>query len=101
MHYNGSSLLLWKSVRLDVTLNSGDTAGIGWQRQGDTPPLLGQTVKGVVYFTHNGRKLPATIDDVAGGMWPVVHIQKKVTVKILLYIEYVVIQWNENILAYG
>ncbi len=78
VHYNGSSLLQWKSVRLDVTLNSGDIAGIGWERQGDSPPLPGQTVKGIVYFTHNGRRLAPTLDDVAGGMWPVVHIQKKV-----------------------
>ena len=97
VHYNGSSLLLWKSVRLDVTLNSGDTAGIGWQRhtpsasssaaspQGpssSTAPSLPPTPsKGSVYFTHNGRKLQHTIDDVAGaGMWPVVHIQKKVRI---------------------
>ncbi len=27
MHYNGSSLLQWRSVRLDVTLDSGKIAG--------------------------------------------------------------------------
>ena len=78
-HYNGSSLLQWKSVRLEVTLNAGDVAGIGWERQGDdTQPLPGQQVKGQVYFTYNGERLAATLDDVSGGMWPVVHIQKKV-----------------------
>ena len=79
VHYNGSSLLQWKSVRLDCNLNSGDVAGVGWERQGDSAPLPGQTMKGLVYFTHNGRRLVATLDDVAGGMWPVVHIQRKVS----------------------
>ena len=65
-------------MRLDVSLAVGDVAGIGWERQGDSPPLPGQPVKGVVYFSHKGRRLPCVIDDVAGGMWPVVHIQKKV-----------------------
>ena len=78
MHYNGSSLLQWRSVRLDVALNSGDVAGIGWERSGDSPALHGQSVRGMVYFTHNGRRLTPTLEDVAGNMWPVVHIQKKV-----------------------
>ena len=54
------------------------SAGIGWERQGDSPALPGQPIKGLVYFTFNGKRLPATLEDVAGGMWPVVHIQKKV-----------------------
>ena len=78
VHYNGSSLLQWKSVRLDVTLGTGDVAGVGWERQEDTGNLHGQNGKGAVYFTYNGNRLPNTIDDVAGGMWPVIHIQKKV-----------------------
>ena len=52
--------------------------GIGWERQGDSPVLPGQPIKGLVYFTFNGKRLQATLEDVAGGMWPVVHIQKKV-----------------------
>ncbi len=52
--------------------------GIGWERQGDSPAVPGQPVRGVVYFTFNGKRLAATLEDVAGGMWPVVHIQKKV-----------------------
>ncbi|XP_055958013.1 probable E3 ubiquitin-protein ligase HECTD4 [Patella vulgata] len=73
VHYNGASLLQWRSVRMDITLGKGDIAGIGWERTGsniDNP-------KGRVYFTHQGQKLPNTIDDVSGGMFPVVHIQKK------------------------
>ncbi|XP_055995500.1 probable E3 ubiquitin-protein ligase HECTD4 isoform X2 [Ostrea edulis] len=78
VHYNGASLLQWRSVRLDVTLNAGDIAGIGWERTGESP-VQGQTPKGRVYFTYNGRRLNAYMDDVSGGMYPVVHIQKKNT----------------------
>ncbi|KAI8513246.1 putative E3 ubiquitin-protein ligase HTD4 [Branchiostoma belcheri] len=78
VHYNGSSLLQWKSARLDVTLSAGDVAGIGWERVGEAPSVQGEQVKGRVYFTYNGQRLPAVLDDVSGGMWPVIHIQKKV-----------------------
>ncbi|RVE68479.1 hypothetical protein OJAV_G00091690 [Oryzias javanicus] len=77
VHYNGSSLLQWKSVRLDVALLPGDVAGIGWERSEGTPPPPGQAPKGRVYFTYCGQRLSPFLDDVAGGMWPLVHIQKK------------------------
>lgn len=80
MHYNGASLLQWRSVRLDVTLSSGDLAGIGWERQGESSSVASQSGKGLVYFTYNGRRLPSTIDEVSGAMFPVVHIQKKVRI---------------------
>uniref|UniRef100_A0A8D1WY95 HECT domain-containing protein n=1 Tax=Sus scrofa TaxID=9823 RepID=A0A8D1WY95_PIG len=79
VHYNGSSLLQWKSVRLDVTLSPGDVAGIGWERTEGTPPPPGQPAKGRVYFTYCGQRLSPYLEDVSGGMWPVVHIQKKNT----------------------
>nr|XP_036869936.1 probable E3 ubiquitin-protein ligase HECTD4 isoform X2 [Manis javanica] len=79
VHYNGSSLLQWKSVRLDVTLSPGDVAGIGWERIEGTPPPPGQPAKGRVYFTYCGQRLSPYLEDVCGGMWPVVHIQKKNT----------------------
>nr|XP_019589541.1 PREDICTED: probable E3 ubiquitin-protein ligase HECTD4 isoform X6 [Rhinolophus sinicus] len=79
VHYNGSSLLQWKSVRLDVTLSPGDVAGIGWERTEGTPPPPGQPAKGRVYFTYCGQRLAPYLEDVSGGMWPVVHIQKKNT----------------------
>nr|XP_060642062.1 probable E3 ubiquitin-protein ligase HECTD4 isoform X2 [Anolis sagrei ordinatus] len=79
VHYNGSSLLQWKSVRLDVTLSPGDVAGIGWERSEGTPPPPGQPAKGRVYFTYCGQRLGPYLEDVSGGMWPVVHIQKKNT----------------------
>ncbi|TRY90504.1 hypothetical protein DNTS_002641, partial [Danionella cerebrum] len=79
VHYNGSSLLQWKSVRLDVALLPGDVAGIGWERVEGSPPPPGQPSKGRVYFTYCGQRLAPCLEDVAGGMWPVVHIQKKNT----------------------
>ncbi|XP_064424272.1 probable E3 ubiquitin-protein ligase HECTD4 [Latimeria chalumnae] len=79
VHYNGSSLLQWKSVRLDVALSPGDVAGIGWERTEGTPPPPGQPAKGRVYFTYCGQRLGPFLEDVSGGMWPVVHIQKKNT----------------------
>ncbi|KAG8597822.1 hypothetical protein GDO81_002399 [Engystomops pustulosus] len=79
VHYNGSSLLQWKSVRLDVALSPGDVAGIGWERTEGTPPPPGQPAKGRVYFTYCGQRLGPYLEDVSGGMWPVVHIQKKNT----------------------
>lgn len=79
VHYNGASLLQWRSVRLDVTLNAGDIAGIGWERT-DESPVQGQTPKGRVYFTYRGRLLSSNMEDVSGGMFPVVHVQKKVSV---------------------
>nr|XP_033812752.1 probable E3 ubiquitin-protein ligase HECTD4 isoform X2 [Geotrypetes seraphini] len=79
VHYNGSSLLQWKSVRLDVCLSPGDVAGIGWERMEGTPPPPGQPAKGRVYFTYCGQRLGPFLEDVSGGMWPVVHIQKKNT----------------------
>ncbi|XP_059171920.1 probable E3 ubiquitin-protein ligase HECTD4 isoform X2 [Physella acuta] len=76
VHYNGASLLQWRSVRLDVTLSAGDVAGIGWERMGDATDST-QTPKGQVYFTYNGHRLSSSLDNVSGAMYPVVHIQKK------------------------
>lgn len=56
----------------------GDVAGIGWERTEGTPPPPGQPAKGRVYFTYCGQRLSPYLEDVSGGMWPVVHIQKKV-----------------------
>lgn len=65
---------------------TGDVAGIGWERSEGTPPPPGQAPKGRVYFTYCGQRLSPVLEDVAGGMWPLVHIQKKVFyVKMLLF----------------
>lgn len=63
-----------------VCMNTGDVAGIGWERSEGTPPPPGQAPKGRVYFTYCGQRLSPILEDVAGGMWPLVHIQKKVGV---------------------
>ncbi|GFO01128.1 HECT domain-containing e3 ubiquitin protein ligase 4 [Plakobranchus ocellatus] len=76
VHYNGSSLLQWRSVRLEVNVGAGDVAGIGWERSGDVTNS-GVTPKGQVYFTYNGQRLNAFLDSVSGALYPVVHIQKK------------------------
>ena len=52
----------------EVTLSAGDVAGIGWEKVND---------KGQVYFTYNGQRLAASLDNVSGAMYPVVHLQKK------------------------
>lgn len=57
---------------------TGDVAGIGWERSEGTPPPPGQAPKGRVYFTYCGQRLSPSLEDVAGGMWPLIHIQKKV-----------------------
>jgi hypothetical protein len=61
-----------------LLLPIGDVAGIGWERSEGTPPPPGQAPKGRVYFTYCGQRLSPILEDVAGGMWPLVHIQKKV-----------------------
>ena len=80
VHYNGTSLLQWRSVRLDVTLGANEVAGIGWERNTDQPANTASP-KGTVFFTYKGQRLSATLDNVAGAMYPVVHIQKKVNWK--------------------
>ena len=32
VHYNGASLLQWRSIRLDISLGAADVIGIGWER---------------------------------------------------------------------
>ena len=63
----------------------GDVAGIGWERSECTPPPPGQAPKGRVYFTYGGQRLCPILEDVAGGMWPLVHIQKKVGLLFFLF----------------
>ena len=75
VHYNGQSLLQWRSLRFEVQLNPGDTLGIGWEKLfevSNTAPASGR-----VYFTLNGEKLDQALEYVNGNMYPVVHIQKK------------------------
>ncbi|XP_030847057.1 probable E3 ubiquitin-protein ligase HECTD4 [Strongylocentrotus purpuratus] len=79
IHYSGASLLRWKSVRLDITLKVGDVIGMGWQQNDDPPPLNGSGRAGHIFMTLNGHKFAPTLEEVSGGLWPVVHVQKKNT----------------------
>ena len=77
VHYNGSSLLQWRSLRFDVQLNPGDTLGIGWEKLFDASANIPSS--GTVYFTLNGVKLDQALEEVSGNMYPVIHVQKKNT----------------------
>ena len=96
VHYNGTSLLQWRSVRLDVTLGVGDVAGIGWERSTEQTPGGGSIPKGTVFFTFRGQRLTATLDNVAGAMYPVVQIQKKVSCAGLSRERWVVLGQTDN-----
>ena len=75
VHYNGQSLLQWRSLRFDVQLAPGDTLGFGYEKLTEATNLL--EASGRVYFTLNGVKLDQALENVKGNIYPVVHIQKK------------------------
>ena len=77
VHYNGSSLLQWRSLRFESHLNPGDTLGLGWEKVFEASGNIPSS--GTVYFTLNGIKLDQALEEVAGNVYPVVHIQKKNT----------------------
>ncbi len=76
VHYCGNSLLQWKSVKLDEFKN-GDIIGIGWKKQNSTQGEEQQRNDGTVFVTINGQKKTPEIDNVAGGLYPVVHAQNR------------------------
>ena len=69
VHYNGSSLLHWRSLRFESGLQPGDCLGIGWEK--------GNGLHGTVFFALNGRRLGQALEQVTTGLFPVVHIQRK------------------------
>ena len=64
VHYNGSNLMQWRSIRLDRSLNPGDRVTVTFR-------------DGRVMFSLNGVTSDQCFDDVTPEMYPVVHIQKK------------------------
>ena len=58
-------------------MKENDIIGCGYKKAED------QSDKGLVYFTCNGVRLADSLDGVESGLWPVIHIQKKV--KLLSY----------------
>ena len=69
VHYNGPSLLHWRSLRFESGLQPGDCLGIGWEK--------GIGSHGTVFFTLNGRRMDQALEQVASGLHPIVHIQRK------------------------
>ena len=54
-------------------MKENDVIGCGYKRGED------QSDKGLVYFTYNGDRLEQDLEGAQSGLWPVIHIQKKVT----------------------
>ena len=77
VHYNGSSLLQWRSLRFEAQINPGDTIGIGWEKVFEASGNIPSS--GTAYFTLNGVKLDQALENVSGNMYPVIHVQKKNT----------------------
>ena len=75
-HVKGDNLLEWKTFRLNNPLKNGDVVGCGWVR-GE------EGVKGTIYFTLNGDRLPHEFQETPAEMLPFLHIQKKVKMAII------------------
>lgn len=74
MLYRAGGLLQWKTVSLNVVMKENDIIGCGYKKAED------HSDKGLVYFTYNGQRLAENLDGVQSGLWPVIHIQKKVKI---------------------
>ena len=70
--YRTGGLLQWKTVSLNIVMKESDIIGCGYKKTEDHPD------KGLAYFTCNGQKLAENLEGVQAGLWPVIHIQKKV-----------------------
>ena len=75
VHYSGTSMLQWRSLRFNLQLTESDTLGIGWIRYKTTSKDTIDT--GSVFFTLNGTKLEQALENVSAKVFPIVHIQKK------------------------
>ena len=76
MHYEDGDPLSWSSVALNLSMREHDVIGCGWEGLGPTEETSDAT--GRVYFTRNGKRLAEVLDGISTGLFPVVHIQKKV-----------------------
>lgn len=54
-------------------MKENDVIGCGFKGGED------QSGKASVFFTYNGDRIAEELDGVQAGLWPVLHIQKKVT----------------------
>ena len=78
IHYVTGGPLSWTSVTLNLSMREHDVIGCGWERLDPTDIEDNSQVTGRVYFTRNGKRLAEVLDGVCAGLFPVVHIQKKV-----------------------
>ena len=69
----GVDRMQWSKINTDCLIKNGDIVGCGWIKE-DTP-----TARGVVYFTVNGNRLEQSFKDCPSGLYPFVHVQKKVS----------------------
>ena len=69
----GEDRLQWSKHNLDAPLKTGDIVGCAWIR-GDQGGGAG-----VMYYTLNGAKLDHVFNKVPPGLYPFVHLQKKVS----------------------
>lgn len=60
-------------------MKENDIIGCGYKKAED------HSDKGLAYFTYNGQRLAENLDGVQSGLWPVIHIQKKVKILQLCY----------------
>ena len=78
VHYEAGGPLSWNSVTLNLSMREHDVIGCGWERLDPTELEGNSRVTGRVYFTRNGKRLAEVLDGVGAGLFPLVHIQKKV-----------------------
>ena len=69
VHYNGSNMLNWHSMRVDHLVCPGDEVKVLWM------PTLESN--GKVQFEVNGSTMGNAIENVPGGLLPTIHIQQK------------------------
>ncbi|XP_059095573.1 probable E3 ubiquitin-protein ligase HECTD4 [Tigriopus californicus] len=79
VHYNGSSLLQWRSLRFELQMSPGDIIGLGWEPSHLDPNSTHTQNWGKLYFTQNGTRLSQELEGVPLGLFPVLHLQKKDT----------------------
>ena len=70
----------WNKINADHLIKAGDVVGCGWLKEGTS------TNKGVVCFTFNSVRLEQTFKDSPTGLYPFIHVQKKVSFKFVFEI---------------
>ena len=69
VHYKGSNLLSWKSIRIDHMLSPGDDVTVKWTQVEED--------NGYVTFEVNGHQIYEEIPDIPAQLLPTLHIQQK------------------------